>query len=328
VTRIVPPANSQSYSRGPDRQRSGHESVADLFRSRNCPARRCCLLSVGCSRSDEKGAGSGPTPCDSVNVTGPEKYIGSPDSVPDVALRMSTSVPAHPPRRTPPTPRCQPPAAGAGRLHPPGRPGRVHLAPTRLDRVPQRRAGRARGDGRRRLPGGALPGTAAPRALRGHQPLDRVRRQPVPPAGPPGADYLLAPTHEEMFTLLVKDLYSSYKDLPLSIYQIQTKFRDEARPRAGLLRGPRVRDEGLLQLRHRRRRPAAQSYDAHRAAYIRTFDRLGLPYVIVSAMSGAMGGSASEEFLAPSTWARTPSCAARPAATRPTSKRSITPPPG
>jgi seryl-tRNA synthetase len=48
-----------------------------------------------------------------------------------------------------------------------------------------------------------------------------------------GVDYLLGPTHEEMFTLLVKDLYSSYKDLPLSIYQIQTKFRDEARPRAG-----------------------------------------------------------------------------------------------
>ena len=51
------------------------------------------------------------------------------------------------------------------------------------------------------------------------------------------ADYLLAPTHEEVFTLLVKDLYSSYKDLPLSIYQIQNKYRDEARPRAGLLRG-------------------------------------------------------------------------------------------
>ncbi|MEM8621526.1 MAG: proline--tRNA ligase, partial [Actinomycetota bacterium] len=113
-----------------------------------------------------------------------------------------------------------------------------------------------------------------------------------------GADFMLAPTHEEMFTLLVKDLYSSYKDLPLSIYQIQTKFRDEARPRAGLLRGREfvmkdsysfdIDDEGLQR-----------SYDAHRAAYIRLFERLGLPYVIVSAMSGAMGGSASEEFLAP-----------------------------
>jgi prolyl-tRNA synthetase len=113
-----------------------------------------------------------------------------------------------------------------------------------------------------------------------------------------GAEMLLAPTHEEMFTLLVKDLYSSYKDLPLVIYQIQNKFRDEARPRAGLLRGREftmkdsysfdIDDEGLQV-----------SYDKHRAAYQRTFDRLGMPYVIVSAMSGAMGGSASEEFLAP-----------------------------
>ncbi|MFN8020310.1 MAG: proline--tRNA ligase [Acidimicrobiales bacterium] len=113
-----------------------------------------------------------------------------------------------------------------------------------------------------------------------------------------GADFLLAPTHEEMFTLLVKDLYSSYKDLPLVIYQIQNKFRDEARPRAGLLRGREftmkdsysfdLDDEGLQA-----------SYDKHRVAYQRTFDRLGMPYVIVSAMSGAMGGSASEEFLAP-----------------------------
>jgi prolyl-tRNA synthetase len=112
-----------------------------------------------------------------------------------------------------------------------------------------------------------------------------------------GADYLLGPTHEEMFTLLVKDLYSSYKDLPLSIYQIQTKYRDEARPRAGLLRGREfvmkdsysfdVDDAGLQR-----------SYDAHRAAYVRIFDRLGLDYVPVAAMSGAMGGSASEEFLA------------------------------
>ena len=113
-----------------------------------------------------------------------------------------------------------------------------------------------------------------------------------------GADFLLAPTHEEMFTLLVKDLYSSYKDLPLCIYQIQTKYRDEQRPRAGLLRGREfvmkdsysfdVDDAGL-----------ERSYQRHRETYIRTFDRLGLPVVIVSAMSGAMGGSASEEFLTP-----------------------------
>ena len=113
-----------------------------------------------------------------------------------------------------------------------------------------------------------------------------------------GNDHLLAPTHEEMFTLLVKDLYSSYKDLPLSLYQIQIKYRDEARPRAGLLRAREfvmkdsysfdVDDEGL-----------EASYQQHRDAYIATFDRLGLHYVIVSAMSGAMGGSRSEEFLCP-----------------------------
>ncbi|AEG43983.1 proline--tRNA ligase [Isoptericola variabilis] len=113
------------------------------------------------------------------------------------------------------------------------------------------------------------------------------------------ADYLLAPTHEEMFTLLVKDLYSSYKDLPLTLFQIQTKYRDEARPRAGLIRGREfimkdaysfdVTDEGL-----------AASYEKQRGAYQRIFDRLGLDYVIVSATSGAMGGSRSEEFLSPS----------------------------
>lgn len=113
------------------------------------------------------------------------------------------------------------------------------------------------------------------------------------------ADYLLAPTHEEMFTLLVKDLYSSYKDLPVCLYQIQNKYRDEARPRAGLLRGREfvmkdaysfdVTDEGL-----------ANAYQAQRDAYERIFTRLGVDYVIVKADAGAMGGSASEEFLSPS----------------------------
>ncbi|SNU00600.1 prolyl-tRNA synthetase [Ruaniaceae bacterium KH17] len=111
-------------------------------------------------------------------------------------------------------------------------------------------------------------------------------------------DYLLAPTHEEAFTLLVKDLYSSYKDLPLALYQIQTKFRDEARPRAGLLRGREfimkdaysfdIDDAGL-----------DVSYQAQRDAYERIFQRLGLDYVICAAMAGAMGGSKSEEFLMP-----------------------------
>ncbi|MUK02377.1 proline--tRNA ligase [Vibrio cholerae] len=113
-----------------------------------------------------------------------------------------------------------------------------------------------------------------------------------------GADYLLAPTHEEMFTLLVKDLYTSYKDLPVSLFQIQTKYRDEARPRAGLLRGREfimkdsysfdVDDEGL-----------EVSYQLHRGAYLRIFERLGLDVVPVTATAGAMGGSKSEEFLHP-----------------------------
>ncbi|MDN5573487.1 MAG: proline--tRNA ligase [Micrococcales bacterium] len=112
------------------------------------------------------------------------------------------------------------------------------------------------------------------------------------------ADYLLAPTHEEMFTLLVKDLYSSYKDLPVRLYQIQTKYRDEARPRAGLIRSREfimkdsysfdIDDAGL-----------EESYRLHREAYVRLFDRLGLPVVAVAATSGAMGGSRSEEFLHP-----------------------------
>lgn len=127
-----------------------------------------------------------------------------------------------------------------------------------------------------------------------------------------GADYLLGPTHEEIFTLTVKDQCTSYKDLPVILYQIQTKYRDEARPRSGVLRGREFQmkdsysfdttDEGL-----------EQSYALHRAAYQKIFERLGLDYRIVSAVSGAMGGSASEEFLAPAaagedTFVDCPSC--------------------
>ena len=112
-----------------------------------------------------------------------------------------------------------------------------------------------------------------------------------------GADMLLGPTHEEMFTQTVKDLYSSYKDFPVTLYQIQTKYRDEARPRAGILRGREfvmkdsysfdMSDEGL-----------DASYAKHRATYQRIFGRVGIRYEICKATSGAMGGSASEEFLA------------------------------
>ena len=112
------------------------------------------------------------------------------------------------------------------------------------------------------------------------------------------ADYLLAPTHEEMFTLLVRDMYSSYKDLPAILYQIQTKYRDEARPRAGVLRGREfvMKDSYSFDLDEDQ---LEESYLAHRGAYQRIFTRLGLDYVIVAAESGAMGGSRSEEFLHP-----------------------------
>lgn len=113
-----------------------------------------------------------------------------------------------------------------------------------------------------------------------------------------GGDFLLAPTHEEAFTLMVKDIVSSYKELPLQLFQIQDKYRDEARPRAGLLRGREftmkdaysfdIDDAGL-----------AAAYELQRAAYERIFTRLGMEYVIVSADAGAMGGSRSEEFLLP-----------------------------
>ncbi|MFF7446839.1 MULTISPECIES: proline--tRNA ligase [unclassified Streptomyces] len=127
-----------------------------------------------------------------------------------------------------------------------------------------------------------------------------------------GGDYLLGPTHEEIFTLLVKDQASSYKDLPVILYQIQNKYRDEARPRAGVLRGREflmkdsysfdTEDEGL-----------AQSYALHRQAYQKIFTRLGLDYRICAATAGAMGGSKSEEFLAPAaagedTFADCPHC--------------------
>jgi prolyl-tRNA synthetase len=113
-----------------------------------------------------------------------------------------------------------------------------------------------------------------------------------------GADYLLGPTHEELFTTLVQSELSSYRDYPVTLFQIQTKYRDEARPRAGLLRGREfvMKDSYSFDLDDA---GLQASYDAHRLAYQRIFDRLGLDYRIAFATSGAMGGSASEEFLAP-----------------------------
>ncbi|MFI1459583.1 proline--tRNA ligase [Nocardia carnea] len=114
-----------------------------------------------------------------------------------------------------------------------------------------------------------------------------------------GADYLLGPTHEELFTLTVKGEYNSYKDLPVTLYQIQAKYRDEERPRAGILRGREfiMKDSYSFDLDEA---GLKASYNAHREAYQRIFERLGVEYVIVAATSGAMGGSASEEFLADS----------------------------
>jgi prolyl-tRNA synthetase len=112
-----------------------------------------------------------------------------------------------------------------------------------------------------------------------------------------GGDYLLGPTHEELFTLTVKGEYTSYKDYPVTLYQIQTKYRDEARPRAGILRGREflMKDSYSFDLDDA---GLEASYQAHRETYIRIFDQLGIDYVVVKATSGAMGGSASEEFLA------------------------------
>ena len=125
------------------------------------------------------------------------------------------------------------------------------------------------------------------------------------------ADYLLAPTHEEMFTLLVKDLYSSYKDLPVTLYQIQTKYRDEFRPRAGLIRGREfiMKDAYSFTLD---KEGLVKAYMDERGAYERIFNRLDLKYVPVHAMAGPMGGFESEEFLAPmeigeDTFAQSPS---------------------
>jgi prolyl-tRNA synthetase len=112
-----------------------------------------------------------------------------------------------------------------------------------------------------------------------------------------GTGYLLAPTHEELFAILARDLCGSYRDYPLILFQVQTKYRDETRPRGGLLRGREflMKDSYSYDLTDA---GLAGAYAAHRDAYRRIFDRLGLRYTVVAAMSGPMGGAVSEEFLA------------------------------
>jgi len=127
-----------------------------------------------------------------------------------------------------------------------------------------------------------------------------------------GTGYLLAPTHEELFAILVRDLCGSYRDYPLILFQVQTKYRDETRPRGGLLRGREflMKDSYSFDLSDA---GLEASYAAHREAYQRIFDRLGLRYAIAAAASGAMGGAVSEEFLAETpagedTYAACPGC--------------------
>src|SRR5207249_2403225 len=108
----------------------------------------------------------------------------------------------------------------------------------------------------------------------------------------------LGPTHEEVITDLVRDLVRSYKQLPITLYQIQTKFRDEPRPRFGIIRTR----EFLMKDAYSFDADVAQlgkSYDAMYEAYCRVFDRCALPYVIVEAESGPIGGDSSHEFMVP-----------------------------
>ena len=107
--------------------------------------------------------------------------------------------------------------------------------------------------------------------------------------------FCLGPTHEEIITDLCKNLLTSYKQLPVTLYQIQTKFRDEIRPRFGVMRSREfiMKDAYSFDLN---KAGLDQSYKIMKDAYIKIFNRLGLDYRIVKADSGAIGGSDSEEF--------------------------------
>jgi prolyl-tRNA synthetase len=109
-------------------------------------------------------------------------------------------------------------------------------------------------------------------------------------------DYVLAPTHEEIMTYHARNVLKSYKDLPQIWYQIQTKFRNEARPRSGIIRGRQflMKDSYTFDSSWE---DLDKSYSLHDKAYRRIFDRCGLKYFVVGASSGAMGGTGSEEFM-------------------------------
>ena len=111
-----------------------------------------------------------------------------------------------------------------------------------------------------------------------------------------GRDFCLGPTHEELFTELVKNEVHSYKDLPMTIYQIQTKYRDESRPRFGIMRGREfvMKDAYSFDMTAE---GLDKSYKNMYSAYCKAFDKLKLDYTIVDADSGAMGGSGSQEFM-------------------------------
>lgn len=111
------------------------------------------------------------------------------------------------------------------------------------------------------------------------------------------ADYLLAPTHEEMFTLLVKDLYSSYKDLPVTLYQIQTKYRDEFRPRAGLIRGREFIMKDAYSF-SATQESLQEEYDKMKQAYANICERCYIKALPVVADSGEIGGDTSVEYMA------------------------------
>lgn len=109
-------------------------------------------------------------------------------------------------------------------------------------------------------------------------------------------EFCLGPTHEEVITTLVREYINSYKKLPLALYQIQTKYRDEFRPRFGLMRGREFIMKDLYTF-HANTEDLDEWYLKVRKAYCNIFDRLGLNYRIVQADSGQIGGSASEEFV-------------------------------